>query len=413
VTRSPGAGTRGGDDRLLVVGASARALAASAAGSRRVAERFPAGILALDHFGDTDLEEAAALCPVRVLSIERHFGLPRTTAALGRAALLLGWTAVAYGGALENRPGLLRRFARRGTLLGIGGPAVRAVRDPSILFPALAAAGIAHPEIVTCDRAPEGRGRWLVKPRRSGGGHGVRIAQPGERRRPGDYFQEFLEGPCGSIAALAGGGEAIVLGASEQIVGWSVLGASGYRYAGSIAGPCEALLPPESLETLRRAATHLAARFGLAGLFGVDYILRDRVPHVIEINPRWTASMELIEERTGDKLFDRHLEALEGGPLSGAPAAARSPEPARIAAPAAPRFLAKGILFADSRVTLSDPTALQRLGARDRPRRGEIFAPGQPVCTLMAAGASPDECRAGLAGSAAVARELLKPAPAW
>ncbi len=407
--RRPGAGPPGGDDRLLVVGASARALAASAAGSRRVAERFPAGILALDHFGDTDLEVTVSRSPVRVLSIERHFGLPRTTAALGRAALLLGWTAVAYGGALENRPGLLRLLARRGTLLGIGGVAVRAVRDPSILFPALAAAGIAHPQVLPGDRIPGGAGRWLIKPRRSGGGHGVRIANRGERCPPGGYFQEFLEGPCGSVVALAGRRGAVVLGVSEQIVGWSVLGASGYRYAGSIAGPREAFLTPENLEQLRRAATHLATRFRLAGLFGIDYILRDRVPHVIEINPRWTASMELIEDLTAVNLFDRHLEALEGGPLS----ATQAPAPAPTSAPAGPRFLAKGILYADSRVVLPDPGELVRLKTRDRPRRGEIFAPGQPICTLMAAGASPDECRAGLARRAGIARGLLKPAPAW
>src|SRR5258705_12781266 len=85
-----------GADRLLIAGASARALAASAARSARARARWPAGLIALDYFGDVDLDRRSAdALPLRVVSLWRDLRLPRTTAAPGRAALPLEWPHVA------------------------------------------------------------------------------------------------------------------------------------------------------------------------------------------------------------------------------------------------------------------------------------------------------------------------------
>src|SRR5262245_22539752 len=105
--------------RLLLLGASARALAASAALSVEARQRFPGGLLVLDYFGDADLatDRRRSRDPrwpdVVVASISRDLGLPRTSSSLGRAALQERWSALAYTGGLENRPGLLRLLARR------------------------------------------------------------------------------------------------------------------------------------------------------------------------------------------------------------------------------------------------------------------------------------------------------------
>ena len=39
--------------------------------------------------------------------------------------------------------------------------------------------------------------------------------------------------------------------------------------------------------------------FGLVGLNGIDFIARAGVPWPIEVNPRYSASMELLERRCG------------------------------------------------------------------------------------------------------------------
>jgi predicted ATP-grasp superfamily ATP-dependent carboligase len=404
---------------LLLLGVSVRALAESAARGRMAAERFPGGLLCLDYFGDDDLRGLALRHPVRVLSLPRDLGRPRAIAALGRAALGLGWDAVAYAGGLENRPALLRRLARRGVILGNGPSEVGRVRDPRAFFAFLDRAGIPHPPTRFDARAP-GAVPGLWKAARSGGGGRIRPAGPGERRPRGHYHQEYLPGPAGSAAFLAAGGRAVILGVTEQISGWRDLGGAGFRYGGNIAGPPEALLPPGALAALSDAASAIARRFGLRGLNGLDFVIASGTCRILEVNPRYTAAMELVEARLGQSLFDLHLLALDGGPLPPAPmepplppAAADGPLPPAAGSASPPgRFLAKGILYAARPVIAPPPEALAALGCRDRPARGERIEAGHPVCTLVTAGESPAECRRTLADRAAAARRLLAPAPA-
>src|SRR2546427_656997 len=63
-----------------------------------------------------------------------------------------------------------------------------------------------------------GRG-WLLKPRRSGGGHGTRAWYPGATVSRRSYVQERIPGPSGSIMFLADGRRTVSLGLSRQLVG--------------------------------------------------------------------------------------------------------------------------------------------------------------------------------------------------
>ncbi len=392
------------DGRLLLAGVSVRALAASAFRGRLLPGRFPRGVVALDYFGDADLLAIAPPPALTVLSLRRDLGQPRTLAALGRAALAIPASALVYASAFENRPGLLRALGERLQILGNGFSEVRPARDPAVFFPFLASQGIAHPPTFPeSDEAPHrGAGRYLWKPRRSGGGAGVRRAASGERRPPGHYLQAFLPGSPGSAIALAGAGWSVVLGVTEQLSGFRELGARGFCYGGSVAGAPERLLSEAELKTLESAASAIARRFGLRGLFGLDFVRSGGAPAILEVNPRYTASMELLEEIAGASFFDFHLEALRGSPP---PNVVRGP-----AGSDASRFLAKGILYAD-RPTRShaEPAALSELGCRDIPRRGEVLDAGQPILTIVVAGASPPACRRRLVEQARAVRRLLDP----
>jgi predicted ATP-grasp superfamily ATP-dependent carboligase len=56
----------------------------------------------------------------------------------------------------------------------------------------------------------------------------------------------------------------------------------------------------------------LTSTFGLTGLFGVDYVRNRGIPWPIEINPRYTASVEIHELFLGRSLLDDHRRACEG-----------------------------------------------------------------------------------------------------
>jgi len=386
--------------RLLLAGASVRALARSALASIGADARFPGGILAIDYFGDHDLTSNPRVTPV---AIARDLGLPRTTAGLGRALIRLGsegatWGGLAWAGGLENRPGLLRRMGRIAPLLGNEPAAVAAVRDTKRLFAALHGAGLRHPAMPGHDAAPRDGRRWLFKHRRTAGGRGVRAAAPGEPRGPGEDLQERLDGVPGSVAFVANGREARVLGVTEQLVDGP------FRYAGNIAGPIEAI-PPAELATLERAAAVVTARFGLRGLNGLDYILTPDGPAFLEVNPRFTASMEILEVPAGGPFFDLHLMALKGWLPPPGPFSLRHPSRARD-----PDWMGKSILYAEGAVEAPDPGALEPLGVRDRPHRGERFEAGQPLCTLIVAAPGRDACLAALREREREVRPLFRAA---
>jgi uncharacterized protein len=385
-------------------------MATSAARSRLVAERFPGGLVALDYFGDADLLSLGSRIPIRALSLRRDLGRRRSSLSLARAALGLDWQAFAYSGGLENRPGSLLHLEHRGAVLGNGACAVRALRDPTVFFSVLRREGIPHPPTRIADDGPgSGRAaRYLWKGMRSGGGLRVRAAVRGEPRPRGFYRQQLLPGTPGSAAFVADGTRAIVLGVTEQIVGFRELGGTGFRYGGNIVGPPEDLLPPAGFSILSAAAGSITRRFGLRGLNGLDFIVSSGIPHIIEVNPRYTASMELFEEISGRNLLDMHLDAIEGGRLPSGPLRQR-PERQQSGGSGASPFLAKGILYAERDVWGTRPEVLADLGCRDLPADGEAVEAGAPVCTLVVAGPSPACCKRLLAERAESVRRLLSP----
>ncbi len=48
-------------------------------------------------------------------------------------------------------------------------------------------------------------------------------------------------------------------------------------------------------DTASALASAVTGEFGLVGVNGIDFIVRDGIPYAIEVNPRWCASMELVE----------------------------------------------------------------------------------------------------------------------
>ena len=155
---------------------------------------------------------------------------------------------------------------------------------------------------------PEGLprdGTWLVKPIASAGGRLVQhldhatvpLAEP-------SYFQQFLDGPSYSALFLAPReGSAELVGVTRQLLGTP---GSPFAYRGNI-GPSP--VPAPLMSRLRQLGNVLCSAFRLVGLFGVDYIQHDDEPWLVEINPRYTASVEVFELATHRSLLTEHLRA--------------------------------------------------------------------------------------------------------
>jgi predicted ATP-grasp superfamily ATP-dependent carboligase len=370
---------------ILLVAVSARMLA-------ELAARDGHEVLAFDRFGDLDLQR---LCPsVSLLrDLDPHGGMAELVDAAERAP----GDAVVYGAGLENRPDLVARLAAGRALLGCPPDTLERVRDPELLGAALRDAGAAYPRTLSAADAParaDRTRRWLRKPVRGGGGRGVREWRGG-RLAPGVVVQERIAGlPC-SAAAVADGRSATLLGVSEQLIGRRALGVRGYRWCGNVVPP--RLPAPERRalgDAAREICAHLAAAFGLRGLFGVDLVWDGARPWVVEVNPRPTAALETIEAVYGVRAFAAHLEGCAGR------------LPAEVSAP--PRRAAgKAVVFARSDLRVTDTREWPARGIRDVPHPGEAIAAGRPICTLVATGRSPEDVLAGLEARAAALRDEL------
>ena len=280
---------------LLILGASARAAAASAA-------RAGFAPMAVDLFADRDL---AALGPAHRIDRDDYpGGLADLAARMPEAPWI-------YTGGLENHPDLIDRIARDRPLLGIGGEALRAVRDPARWTEALRQARLPALPCVVSGEGPSEPGAWLLKPKASAGGQGIGYWSPGMGTIPeGWYVQAIALGDSFGATFVGDGGSARLVGVAEQEPSGSGRGVVLASYAGSI-GPCR--LEGRAWDAIGRIGEALAAAFGLRGLFGVDVILDRDTPWPVEINPRYTASCEVLEEGLGVSLIAEHARAFGAG----------------------------------------------------------------------------------------------------
>jgi uncharacterized protein len=371
--------------KILLVGVSARGLAESAVNSGY-------SVMALDAFGDLDLQ---GFCESHALL--RDFGIPYNAASLFQASRRLRFDAAVYTSNLENYPQVVQRFARHHDLLGNPADTLRRVRDSAMLYHLLGGAGFEVPETifhVNGRRATPER-RWLNKPIRSGGGHRITFARAGGSPKRGFILQEYIAGlPC-SASFVANGQQAVLLGMSEQLIGLTEFGSQGFHYCGNLA-PLAAVEDsqqgPGILDQVRQIAGLLTRTFGLVGVNGFDFILQDGRVFLTEVNPRYSASMELIEKACSLPIFDLHVRAVTHGTLPEIDVASFSN-----AHP--PRFYGKAILFAEKEVLTPDTHRWLQAGIRDVPHPAERIRPGKPVCTLFAQGSTREDCFSHLAAN--------------
>jgi predicted ATP-grasp superfamily ATP-dependent carboligase len=361
-----------GDAPLLIVGGSTRAAAHSALRAGRRPH-------CADAFADEDLRRIATVYPLA----DYPRGVPRAL----RDVPPMPWL---YTGGLENRPRLLESLARRRPLVGNSADVVRAVRDPVRLTAALQEAGLPALDVRSLDDPPLPDGTWLRKPLRSGGGLGVALWDetenaPAARAHGGHWFQRRARGKAVSMMFIAGA-DVTAFGACRHIEDRRGLHAGPFGWCGAI-GPVE--LPPRVADVMRQVGEFLAQRFTLRGLFGIDFITDGQTAWPLEVNPRFTATVELLEAAHGRSLLAEHLRAF------GETADAWNPRrpPDRLAAKAivyTPRPLLVPPWSGLDPTLFPEPTDPRELPTvADIPQAGALVPTAAPVCTILATG--PDE----------------------
>lgn len=344
-----------------MLGLSVRALSQSA----RSAGYAP---LAADFFCDLDTREAAEECRQIAGSLARGFEWEALARALDCLASNRRPVGVVCGSGFEDRSELLDQIGARWPLLGNSGATVAQVSDPGKLAKLCARAGVPHPRW-----SPTPCAGWLAK--QIGGSGGTHVTSD-DRKSVGRYWQERIAGEPVSALVLANGTEAFVLGLSAQ---WAdPARGSPYRYGGA-ARP--ASLPPEVAGALSEAARKVSVAAGLIGLNSVDFLVAEDTWHLIEVNPRPGATMDIFQPG-GTSLFALHVEACRG---------LLPPRPPAFEGGAAARIVyARRDMPSVPEFAWPDWTA-------DRQPPGTALRAGEPLCTVTA-----------FAAPAAAARRLVE-----
>jgi predicted ATP-grasp superfamily ATP-dependent carboligase len=336
---------------VLIAAASGRALATAA----RLSGYRP---FVVDFFDDDDTR-ALASATDSIADPAQGFTADDLISRLHELARGEDAIGVVYGSGFEDRPEILAALSQHFFVFGNNASSVTRAKDPRGLAALCRELNIPHPEIRF--NPPADPELWLIK--RQGGGGGIHIRAADAPLETGDYYQHRVLGTPISVLLLGDGHAAQVVGSSSQ---WTADSPGlPYRFGGAVR---PALSADAQLAAISEAAQKIVAALGLVGLNSVDFLSDGGSYHLLEVNPRPGATLDIFTDRDG-ALFEAHLAACRGHlprrPLVFTKAAATAIAYAPRELPSMPR--------------LAWPD-----WCKDRQRPGTFLRAGDPVCTLSA-----------------------------
>ncbi len=288
--------------RVLILGASVRPWIQSCL----LAGHIP---LAWDLFADSDAHQSIGRCPADGAQLSEFSDF----SSMATAELPVADFAILSGGS-ERSIQLVQRINQQIILAGPATSTLQQFSRQSAILNLVGEGGFPIPEMIF-GQANLDSPNWLLKPESGCGGHRIGrwdgISQPAAGH---SYLQRKLDGDSMSALYVASAtGDCRLIGVTRQLVGLPWTHASEFAYCGSI-GP---LKVAAGIETeLERIGVYLTERLGLRGIWGLDVILVDQRPVVVDVNPRITASAELFESRIAasmpGSILGLHLDACCG-----------------------------------------------------------------------------------------------------
>lgn len=339
----------------------------------------------IDLFGDTDTRKAC----------DRHF-LLRPGGNLEQVVQACAGVRVIRVGGLGSHDMLFKRLAEVSAIIGPPQSVCDQLRDPARLRKLAASAGMRFPatfdhsrSVVDVDR--DTSGQWLRKQRDSCGGLGVRWHNEQQMTHE-EYLQQWIPGRSYGATLISDAVQVRLLGVCRSLFTRQPL--RPFVYAGSM-GPVE--VSPVVARSLCRLGQQVVATTKLRGLLNVDFLLdRSGAAWLLEINPRWSGSSELIERRLMDQhpgnsrasLFGRWIDALEKGTPTGKAKPEMLVDRSDTHSDRDSMHL-KRVVFAraDMRFDRSEFSELvgDDQSLHDVARDGTVIAQGEPVFTLITA----------------------------
>ncbi len=352
--------------KILIVGYSVRHIACSAAKAGHK-------VFAADSFCDLDLEACSNGITL----------LPQPLDALKAESLIQTYIEKISPDAVVLGPGL--EESRVNGVRVLNNPPEKAALVSDKLWLANWLEERGFPFIPTAEYPENVSLPAVIKPRKGAGGVGCKLVKKATDLKPeeevkleeGMIIQDWLSGTPASVSVIGTDRDSRAIAVNEQLIGTHWVGADEFRYSGNISPlehspstSCKGTLQPE----MARVAEAIVSELGLVGSNGVDFLLTERGPVVVEVNPRFQGSLDAVEMSTGKNVFQAHVDAF-GGILPEGPV---------------PKLVAgRAILFADESIKIGKLLTRWIIGKHwitDIPRSGSDIKKSDPVASVLATG---------------------------
>lgn len=344
---------------VLIVAQSGRYLAQSA---------IQAGysVWVADCFGDIDTLDIAErwqeLPPLSKLEIDSLLNL-LIRFTNGQDCLLI------YGAGVEKFHPLLKVLPKNIQCIGNSSQTINTLKTPQRFFSLLAKHNLPYPK--TQFQAPEVSDNWLFKESSGlGGSHIVPLSIVSSINE--GYFQKQVSGTSGSALFLSDGLHTQVISINQQTCHTDQL--LPFQLS-AIETPFRVSQSNKVL--LEKAVSLISQEVNLLGLNSLDFIINEEEQiFILEINPRPSASWELIDE---GHLLQHHIGACQEKPITHIPT---------------DTSYSKGIyyVFAPHRLRIPD-NIIWPEHTYDRPGANKVIEKNHPICTIKVSGSNFTHCR--------------------
>jgi uncharacterized protein len=360
---------------ILVIGFDTRNIVCSA-------RRAGYNVCSIDAFRDLDLQEcayASALLECKTAQEMRELDVSKIKAQM--AVFGLEFDAIVPGSGLE----MLDHNSFSCTVLASCPDKIQKASNKKYLSKRLEALGISHPNCYSPDEIDAIDYPVMIKPASGGGGIFNRIARNKQEllsiledlfrldqhklglglAEEAVVIQDFLEGIPSSVSLLSTKKEALSVAVNEQLIGIPWLSRLPFAYCGNITP-----FKNEQVDEMETLAEELVLDFKLQGSNGVDFLVTETGPVVLEINPRFQGSLDTVEKAMNINLFETHVGCFRGELPS---------------KPEANCFAARGIIYSDRELFIDRKlmdVILREKGADISPQ-GKKIEPDWPLTSLF------------------------------
>ena len=286
---------------------------------------------------------------------------------------------------------------------------IRNVSDKYMFSMMMKKMNIAHPSTVLLSDIAKLKMPAIIKPMYSGGGvFNIRIDTESDMKKIlfeslGNIYpftedkliaQEYVAGIPVSVSVIATKEKAVAIAINEQLTGIPSLTENPFAYCGNIT-PFDTSYDWE----IKRVAEELVLGLGIIGSVGVDLIISEYGPVIIEVNARVQGSLDTVEMFTGINILDAHVKAFNGDiDIS-----------TKMHINCKKEYSGRAIIYAQKDVFVTDAIQkkIMEKNVRDIPPVGYIIGRGEPVVSLIGTGDERDELLRSIDQSVMFIRDSL------